>query len=455
MRAPVLCSTTALALTLVLAAGTPAAGLDFSGHGLFHQETYVGELAYPTSPETDAYCAGGLEGSLGLFSVGATLNGTTAHVDIPNGFVQTTHLVMGSLGPEPTATIGLRGAFDNLAFVGPPDLVQVAVAAMFDSAFPLGPSVFGGIDYIDASTVDLLVSEGGVPPLVSSRVALDASARAALLSGPFTIDLFVDRSAGLAVASVDIDGYGVVTTAAIPLSTVTALTDYYGALQGVFHSGIGPSSVVADFTSLEQYVNPLDQGVPHTLGLDFSGGGPLAPFTPAVGGWAFSVCHPVDVTALGIWDEGADGLANDHEIGLWNADGSVLLASVPTTLPTFSRPSALSGAGEWLFIAIDPVQLAPGSYLLGATYQASDADVIRLQATAETAAEITYLETRSIGSASLEAPLNTDPGNENGFFGPNLLVNEAPEAVPSLGPTALAMLGLLIAALATRFLPRR
>src|SRR5438552_2184236 len=41
-------------------------------------------------------------------------------------------------------------------------------------------------------------------------------------------------------------------------------------------------------------------------------------------GWAFSLTVPIEITALGVADVGADGLSQAHEVSLWNATGTRL-----------------------------------------------------------------------------------------------------------------------------------
>ena len=95
--------------------------------------------------------------------------------------------------------------------------------------------------------------------------------------------------------------------------------------------------------------------------LDFTGGSAIAEPSPAeTAGWEFPVTSPVTITALGIWNEqAADGLVNSHQLGLWNAVGSVLLTSVVITNANSIAVASSSPAGDWRFTPIVPVTLAP------------------------------------------------------------------------------------------------
>ena len=160
-------------------------------------------------------------------------------------------------------------------------------------------------------------------------------------------------------------------------------------------------------------------------------------------GWAVEVQTPVRVTALGVWDEGSDGLEVDTPVGLWTAAGA-LLAS--TTVPSGSAadiavPSVL-GAGQWLFEDIADVDLAPGVYVLGSViiadvtvFRANQEDVILDPALAN------FDSAKFAFGANLQFP-NSDasPGSDNAFFGPNFLLE--PVATPTPLPASLALVGL-------------
>ncbi|HIF97997.1 MAG TPA: hypothetical protein EYQ54_13395 [Myxococcales bacterium] len=63
-------------------------------------------------------------------------------------------------------------------------------------------------------------------------------------------------------------------------------------------------------SALAQLVTPAE------LGLDFDGGVIAPPLVDAVGGREFTLRQPMELYALGVWDEGSDGLLADHEVGL-------------------------------------------------------------------------------------------------------------------------------------------
>jgi hypothetical protein len=80
--------------------------------------------------------------------------------------------------------------------------------------------------------------------------------------------------------------------------------------------------------------------------LDFTGG--IQAFVAIDGtfGWKFRVESPVSIEGLGIFDVGADGLADGHAIGLWTGDGVLLRAAAITNADSTPVASA-SSDGDW------------------------------------------------------------------------------------------------------------
>jgi hypothetical protein len=154
--------------------------------------------------------------------------------------------------------------------------------------------------------------------------------------------------------------------------------------------------------------------------LDFTGGGiVVAAEVPLTAGWAFSFSDfDLDVTALGFFDAGSDGLRISHQVGLWDSGGS-LLAQV--TVDNTSTPVAsTSTAGQWLFTELpSPITLPRGgTYILGA-FIPDLTDGIYDGANPTTASGITFLGER-IGLGGFVFPKDAFP-QANQIFGPNLL----------------------------------
>ena len=195
-----------------------------------------------------------------------------------------------------------------------------------------------------------------------------------------------------------------------------------------------------------------------TLGVDITTNG-LAETsaTSFTLGWAVDVITPVRVTALGVWDEGSNGLQQSHAVGLWTGSGT-LLAS--TTVPAGSGadsavPSAL-GAGQWLFEDISDVVLQVGHYVLGSVstgdeFRAFQGGIILDDALAN-------LDSGKFAvGGNLQFP-NLDEADfgiadEFSLFGPDFLLE--PVTTPAPLPASLALFGLGLLAFGARWAIRK
>jgi len=176
----------------------------------------------------------------------------------------------------------------------------------------------------------------------------------------------------------------------------------------------------------------------------------------ATTGWSFVVgSQDVELDALGIFDQGADGLEDAHRVGLWT-NGGTLLASATV-------PSGTGGTlvGSYRYTSVAPLTLSAGqTYVLGA-YFGPVADVCgsacgdaQLAFGTETFAPgITFVQSRQNvsrpGAGSLAFP-NLDAEVAGAFFGPNFLLTAAdPIVTPepaSMGIAGLALVALLAGA---------
>src|SRR5690349_19066278 len=94
-------------------------------------------------------------------------------------------------------------------------------------------------------------------------------------------------------------------------------------------------------------------------------------------GWDFTVNSPIRVSALGLFDSPffqtsipGDGLLESHAIGLWRAaSDSPLLATATLAAGTDARLFA-----NFRYQSIDPVDLEPGQYVIGAYFSGNNAD---------------------------------------------------------------------------------
>jgi hypothetical protein len=143
-------------------------------------------------------------------------------------------------------------------------------------------------------------------------------------------------------------------------------------------------------------------------------------------GYNFSTgSNAILVTALGIWDQGQDGLANAHTIGLWLNGGGPLIASV--TVPA-GTGAPLSGQFRFVDLAT-PIQIT-GVFIIGASYLASDADAYVSNRSGQQATWDSAIA--GIGFAASSAPGTgfAYPDNDDGLgsnVGPNLQFSVVPE----------------------------
>jgi hypothetical protein len=189
--------------------------------------------------------------------------------------------------------------------------------------------------------------------------------------------------------------------------------------------------------------------------LDFSGGtqgGPPFSTVDATLGWKFTVGvnSTITIEGLGIFDFGANGLAENHQIRLWNNDGTSVLASATIKADgSNSTPvGSASSDGNWRSTPITSLTLTAGDYVVGAFYMGHSSDAFITQATTvSTIPGVTWDEYR--GAPGLAFPLTITGEGGKGFFGPNLFTAAAPP-VPEPKTYAMLMAGLGLLGLIAR-----
>lgn len=82
-------------------------------------------------------------------------------------------------------------------------------------------------------------------------------------------------------------------------------------------------------------VNPVVSFASASLGFD------LRPFTL---GYEFTTSIPMDINALGYWN---DGLQNSHEVGLWDASGTLLGSANVLASDAYRRQFSLAADFEF------------------------------------------------------------------------------------------------------------
>lgn len=239
-------------LATVLLAGPSAQALDFDTSDLLYQETYTGETTSPTSPEADTISLGGLSQGGAV-----TLTGTVAQVDAPC-CGPSTGGIMWSASPSTSthgaADVGARAYFDDLTIAGDGTIQATVGVEVNDSTIVAGIRLTRS-GSTDSALFRLLEGFGGTEALL----ALTTAETTALLGGaPFTVDLFIDRTAETAIASVQIDGFAETTTAPMAL-TYGAATGFELVLQSGGFLPDEPIGMTVAMTGVELYgsLNPL------------------------------------------------------------------------------------------------------------------------------------------------------------------------------------------------------
>ncbi len=166
-------------------------------------------------------------------------------------------------------------------------------------------------------------------------------------------------------------------------------------------------------------------------------------FGPFMAGWQFEVLTPIEVNSLGFYDKDADGLFEQHEVGIWDASGDNLLMS--TTVP---QGLAGSLVNSFRFQGIDATLLEPGEYVIGGFggfNPEATSDLVQDEATINTANAIRFIENRATPTevASLTFPSQTFPDNGIGFFGANFQYTAVPEPSSAVVLSLVAGAGVL------------
>jgi len=98
---------------------------------------------------------------------------------------------------------------------------------------------------------------------------------------------------------------------------------------------------------------------------------PLAADSDSTLGWSFTVNSQIEVTSLGFFDSGLNGLSEPHRVGIWNANEQLLAwAQIDA-----DEDNPL--VGHYRYATIEPLTLdASQAYIIGATVPLGDSNQV-------------------------------------------------------------------------------
>jgi hypothetical protein len=192
----------------------------------------------------------------------------------------------------------------------------------------------------------------------------------------------------------------------------------------------------------------LMAGAAHAqLGLDFTGGSNASAVPNQTLGWKFTLSQAKTVTHLGLFDLGGNGFVDGrHLVGLWSLTGTAL-GQVTVTSASAGEASA-SGAGLWRFEALgSSLNLAAGTYVIGADYRTGNDQVRINTASPMTAPGLTYNGWRFVSNGNVTSGFDfPDADFPNiGVFGPNLKFGQGPSNLTPEMPAAVQVIPVLLA----------
>jgi protein with PEP-CTERM/exosortase system signal/uncharacterized protein DUF4082 len=163
-------------------------------------------------------------------------------------------------------------------------------------------------------------------------------------------------------------------------------------------------------------------------------------------GFEFQVTQPVIVDGLAVWNESApNGLPESEAVGLWNSSGDLLASS------TVGEGTLPFDGSEFSAVSIDPLELADGTYVVGAVGPYTfGGDGLGTATGLTTAPGITYIEDQyvEVDGGGLQFPNESQFGSGVGFVGfpgGDFIVggNPVPDSGSTMALLALAVGGLI------------
>ena len=179
---------------------------------------------------------------------------------------------------------------------------------------------------------------------------------------------------------------------------------------------------------------------------------PAITFNPATGttgtnqdqtvGWQFNVLSPLTVTGLGWYDDGGNGLATGHSVGIWNPSGT-LLASILVPAGTVA---ALDG--QFRTVSIPDLSLTIGDgYIIGGVNFLANTERLAANVAQVVDPRIGFVDATfsQDSGTSLVRPANFSVA-ETGFYGPMFSTVPSSSGVPDSG-SGVILFGFALASL--------
>lgn len=168
----------------------------------------------------------------------------------------------------------------------------------------------------------------------------------------------------------------------------------------------------------------------------FTGGSQFSSFdgTHMTVGWNFTLAEDQFVTALGFWEATGDTpLAHSHQVGIWNAGGTLVTSTTVAVDDPIIGPNPAVGAFRYHNLD-SPVLLAAGTYNLGAEIMV-DAVVdnyISSITGLSMLSGVTFNGARRNALGGGFSDPTTSPTTAIGRVGPNMLLTPVPEPATML-----------------------